>query len=606
LKENFDRFNFFQKFKEKEMNFRRVLTALALIAVFTALASAQIPVTQTMSCAVSPDTTPSIRAEGKTELVGNLVITCTGGPTPTDDAILSKTSITVDFGVPVTSRVNATGQSEVLLTIDAPGTVLPADSQTPNFGPSAPVLVCTNYTLGCDAFANEFVTGVWTMTAAAGGATTGANVYVGQIDPLKPNQVTFVGVPVLPVANVSFQRVYKVVNARVNPGSTTAITATATVKAATGALMGLTLTNSSASVATAATSLTSSLTVRGASLCAAEALVPGGNQLASNLAIFGFKEGFASAFKTLTNESGTVVAGVPVSAAADSPTRFKAVFANVPANVTLYVSLNPVADYSTPSPSATAVARLLATQGVAGETQAAGNFALPFGTLANGAVPVAPVTINAKTKAGEVIWEVTAAAKADLETFNFAVYAVYDLLTPPAIGNAATAVLGYAPTEIIAVPADVSATWIPRFAVPSAAAQPFLNILPCQTSLLFPYVTNVSGWETGIAISNTGSDPFNTVGKTGDCTLNFYGTNAPAAAVSFGTAMAPGSTVANTLSGLNLVNFSGYGVAVCTFQYAHGFAFINDGKQNMAMGYLASVMADTNRGLSLLGESFGQ
>ncbi len=605
------------------MNFRRVLTALALIAVFTALASAQVPVTQTMTCSVSPDTTPSIRAEGKTELVGNLVITCTGGPTPTDGAPLSKTSITVDFGVPVTSRVSGT-TSEVLLTIDAPGSVTTLLSQTPNFGPSADVSVCTTYTAaGCPAFANQFVSGVWTMSSATNHPpapappldpttmTTAANVYVGQYDSTKPNQITFIGVPVLPVANVSFQRVYKVINARVNPGSATAITATASVTPATGALMGLNLANTTASVATASASLVSSLTARGASLCAAEALVPGGNSLPSNLATLTFKEGFASAFKILANENGTTltnisgnpVAAMPVPATADSATRLKAVFANVPANVKLYVSLAPVSDYLTPSASITAVAQLLATQGVAGEVQVGSALAISDGN-ANGTVPVKQVTIT--KGAGEVVWEVTAAAKADVETLNFAVYAVYDLVTPPAVGNTGTVTLGYAPTEVIAVPAVASATWIPRFAAPSTGAQGFLTILPCQTSLLFPYVTNVQGWETGIAISNTGSDPFNTVGKTGDCTFNFYGTNAPAAAVTFATAMAPGTTVANTLSGLNLVNFSGYGVAVCTFRYAHGFAFINDGKQNMAMGYLASVMADTTRGLSLLGESFGQ
>jgi hypothetical protein len=36
-------------------------------------------------------------------------------------------------------------------------------------------------------------------------------------------------------------------------------------------------------------------------------------------------------------------------------------------------------------------------------------------------------------------------------------------------------------------------------------------------------------------------------------------------------------------------------IAVCNFQYAHGFAFISDvGARNLAMGYLAVVIADPN------------
>jgi hypothetical protein len=34
-------------------------------------------------------------------------------------------------------------------------------------------------------------------------------------------------------------------------------------------------------------------------------------------------------------------------------------------------------------------------------------------------------------------------------------------------------------------------------------------------------------------------------------------------------------------------------IAVCNFQYAHGFAFISDiGARNIAMGYLAVVLND--------------
>ena len=39
--------------------------------------------------------------------------------------------------------------------------------------------------------------------------------------------------------------------------------------------------------------------------------------------------------------------------------------------------------------------------------------------------------------------------------------------------------------------------------------------------------------------------------------------------------------------------FGGYVIAVCNFQYAHGFAFVSDvGARNLAMGYLALVVPD--------------
>ena len=47
------------------------------------------------------------------------------------------------------------------------------------------------------------------------------------------------------------------------------------------------------------------------------------------------------------------------------------------------------------------------------------------------------------------------------------------------------------------------------------------------------------------------------------------------------------------LASLASPNFQGYVIAVCNFQYAHGFAFVSDlGARNLAMGYLALVIPD--------------
>jgi len=139
-------------------------------------------------------------------------------------------------------------------------------------------------------------------------------------------------------------------------------------------------------------------------------------------------------------------------------------------------------------------------------------------------------------------------------------------------------------------------------------AQP---ITACNTTLLFPYVTNASGFETGIAIANTTTDnlkllpvPGSQATPTnGTCTLNFYGNQVQPASKTFpptGSLGAWSTTItgqnpiyADTLSDLSgATNFTGYAIASCNFLEAHGFAFITDttGAFTGAMGYLGVVL----------------
>ena len=86
------------------MNFRRVVTALAVLAVFAAVASAQVINPTPINCTVSAASNANMRSEGTTEKTGDLLLTCTGGPTPTAGNLADRANIMVDFGVPVTSR----------------------------------------------------------------------------------------------------------------------------------------------------------------------------------------------------------------------------------------------------------------------------------------------------------------------------------------------------------------------------------------------------------------------------------------------------------------------------------------------------------------------
>jgi hypothetical protein len=108
------------------------------------------------------------------------------------------------------------------------------------------------------------------------------------------------------------------------------------------------------------------------------------------------------------------------------------------------------------------------------------------------------------------------------------------------------------------------------------------------TNLLFSFVTNQAGFDTGMVVANTSKDPFGTTPADGTCVLHFFGANAPANPITSPKIVA-GTTYA-TLASTTAPGFQGYVFAVCDFKYAHGFAFVSDlGARNLAMGYLPLV-----------------
>jgi hypothetical protein len=139
---------------------------------------------------------------------------------------------------------------------------------------------------------------------------------------------------------------------------------------------------------------------------------------------------------------------------------------------------------------------------------------------------------------------------------------------------------------------------------PSPAAT-FLTVAPCTTNLLFPWVLNFAGYDTGIAIANTSADPYGTAPQTGTCTLNLFPTDkttnqgvALAGPISVTTSNVQGGSVwRGTMSGTAaFTGQAGYIIAICRFQYGHGFAFITDnfgvGAPITAQGYMALLIPD--------------
>ncbi len=192
---------------------------------------------------------------------------------------------------------------------------------------------------------------------------------------------------------------------------------------------------------------------------------------------------------------------------------------------------------------------------------------------------------------------------------------------------------GYAPWTPGPVP---QLTPIPRFIMPPAfTGINLLEIDPCTTNLLFPYLVSGQSWDTGVAIANTGLDPFigdgpfggghgfvkgssnpNVYGisgvynsQPGVCWFYFYGSfnsargvyvpasspvilgGAGGFASSGGTTpgadpedyIVPGTTGEDLISVALLqlwptwnptkTQWNGYAIAMCDFLYAHGYAF---------------------------------
>lgn len=170
---------------------------------------------------------------------------------------------------------------------------------------------------------------------------------------------------------------------------------------------------------------------------------------------------------------------------------------------------------------------------------------------------------------------------------------------------------------------DVSASAIPRYvanitdSVPTreiigSGGQPvqyfFLN--PTQTVLLYPYVTNLMGWDSGIEIGNTGLDVvttpppanlpasiFGNTGQSGKLDFYFFPSNAPsfeytvAAGVGRGLDtngnLDPGSDFADTLNDLLLHaghsgDFDGYIIIVAHFNFGHGAGMVFDTTGNIS------------------------
>lgn len=206
-------------------DFRRWLLAFAVVAVICSLAvpaSAQA-VSPPLTCIATANVTPTVRAEGYTELMGDLVFVCSGGnPTPAGQAI-PQVNLTLFLSANVTSRLTtSTGFSEALLLIDEPHSATHPDRVLLNCGgPGAPDLA-TNP--GVCLMTATRVAGIGgydpsrTYDPSADTALNRPNTFQGH-NTGQPNAITWSGVPFDPPGTVT-TRTLRFTNIRADAEST--------------------------------------------------------------------------------------------------------------------------------------------------------------------------------------------------------------------------------------------------------------------------------------------------------------------------------------------------------------------------------------------------
>lgn len=358
-----------------------------------------------------------LRSEGLTELVGDIVLRCTGGVPVANGAAIPSFNVQVFLSnTTITSRLSESNVSDALLMIDEPGS-----SMYPG-----PQVLCENSVNGCGPY-------------IAGSAA--ANVFRGLVT---ANSVTFIGVPIDPPGGGA--RVFRITNIRANASAISTsnelpgqLQAFVTVSGATPVpvinqvhVVGFVL----RSLAFGARSRNNSGPLDEAGF--------GINQCGSadryRVAALRFQERFATAFKARSaaayvdtetsptpepqNMPGTIYLGesglynpsvLAGGGVADFGTRLRAVFSNIPAGVGIWVSTVPVqfsGGVPAPNGSDNPQARLIASE--------SGPFAaVPASDVLEGVPAVQLPVVNGMATA---VWETLTEHPLSADSLDFPVW----------------------------------------------------------------------------------------------------------------------------------------------------------------------------------------
>jgi hypothetical protein len=567
------------------VSFRKVFLLLTALVAFAGIVSAQV--SAPALCTAYRSNAPVVRSEGVAEEVGQVIIECSGGtPLVRGTPITNRINIQVFLDTQVTSRrTNSSGNValESLLLIDNP-----TREQVNSATLCAIDIVCPATAVG-DGFYND-----------PSGTIVNYNVFQGK--GVSTNSIIWQGIP-FDAPGTTQKRFLRIVNVRANanalPLSTllpTAVRMYITISG-TGAPN---LTVNQLEVAYVQEGLQFGAAPED-SLSFLQCESSSGDYNTPGVKAFRlrFREKFPTAFRDnviqdppgdqadLTQIYNTEsmyyekdVAGAwPGTGLATQPTRLMAKISGLPAGVRVRVPLTASSSagdvikytqcFDTPTPLGQNCSMALLTGSTVTIDPIGGVVTLVYEMTASN--PSLVGTLDVRT---ELLWS------AGIEAANISI-----------TGN-------YAP---ISTTTSAVSGPVPRF-VDSAKGPVAVTINPCRTNLLFPYVTNQGGFDTGLVISNTSADKFGTVAQKGTCTLDYFG-NIDGAAIPEADASQTTEVIEAGTQAIGLVSsgikgtkglpkFGGYVIAKCNFQYAHGYAFLYTGGASFAgaQGYLALVL----------------
>jgi hypothetical protein len=414
-----------------------LITSCSLAGLVLTAAGLPLPaqVPQSPTCVVSSGAPSIARVEGLSELVEDVLLTCSGGTPANSGAALPTVNFTVSLNTNVASRVLAGHLTEALLLIDEPGSPGNTSSQ----------LVCgtggtEESTPGSGICAG--ITGTGNGVGVFSGAGARANVFQGQ--QAGSNSLTWLSVP-FDAPGPSRSRVFRFTNLKANAnafgsgtfastGGVSAIQAALSVSGSIGVNIG----NSTVTVAFPQSGLAfSARTADDSAALSAPVSLPACTRGPTRVATLRFSETFATGFRprtvapfvdantssppinqnvpgqTYVSESGfrngafgsdSLHGNLGGAGLADYGTRLQAVFSNIPAGVSIWVEPLNV------SSPATLTARLVT------------NGSAPFSPTSPSGPTTPLVLLQVTSGSAAAVWEILRANPTQVDTFDFAIY----------------------------------------------------------------------------------------------------------------------------------------------------------------------------------------
>lgn len=545
-------------------DFRKLVYVLAVVALFMGLAASANA--QGLFCDSLTATPQIVRAEGYTELVGDISLRCRsvvdGVSTPAGQNVPQANVHVAILGTTVTSRtVAATGKFlEALLMVDEPSPTSAACVLSAGGTSSCPQLYCGKG--GNDIGpSGAGVCGILsdgnpadTYNGTGGGvATYGTghpNIYQGRPD--GPNGVVFPFVPFDP-PGTNQVRTIRITNIRIDatkfdPTSFPQITAVVTVEGQ--ASVTLQFNNTIVATVLSGMGATTVTADKGFLQCIQE---PGGH---TQLEAITVQEGFRSSWKPknaaqyignyVGNSSSLVqdwlnsigqfqYEGDDLFYPADVSQAIPAVhyftesgFENTAFGTEHGIVNSGVADYGTrisvtisaPPATTTLQIPIVVFLGNGGSSHTGvmvmTNFTVP-GTGAYSPVTSATTCLAGMTSpcftipaaGAQVVYEVLFADPGSIESATIPAILGYTApVTDAAVGTVTQ--VGAATFAPYYTSVGTDANGIPRFKQTTGPLQDFVAIGKCSCSLLFPWVVSDSNYVTGIQVANTSMDPTNT------------------------------------------------------------------------------------------------